>query len=158
MFLTAFIFFHVIISLVGIFTGLVVLFGFLKGQFLKPWNAIFLWTTVATSVTGFMIPAPKLLPSHIVGILSLLVLAITIYALYAKKLAGGWKRTYAITALVALYFNIFVGVVQGFLRIPFLHALAPTQAEPPFAIAQGGVLLIVIILGVLAAKRFKSAV
>ena len=148
---------HVVISLVGIGSGFVVLFGLLAGKRLDGWTALFLATTVATSVTGFGFPFDHLLPSHIVGILSLVVLALAIVARYALHLAGAWRRVYVISAVVALYFNTFVLVVQSFLKVPALHALAPTQAEPPFAIAQGAVLVLFIVLGTLAAKRFRAA-
>ena len=145
---------HVVISLVGIAAGLVVLYGFLGNRWFGPWNALFLWTTIATSVTGFGFPFDHLLPSHKVGILSLIVLAIALVALYAKNLAGGWRRTYVISALVALYLNCFVLVVMAFRNVPSLNALAPTQKEPPFAIAQGVVLVLFVVLTVLAVRRF----
>lgn len=147
---------HVVISLVGIFSGLVVLFGLLAGRRLGGWTGTFLATTVATSVTGFGFPFHHLLPSHVVGILSLLVLALALYALYGRYLAGGWRRTYVICAVVALYFNVFVAIVQAFLKVPALKALAPTQTEPPFKLAQGVVLVLFVVLGTLAAKRFHG--
>jgi hypothetical protein len=147
---------HVLLSLVGIGAGFVVLFGLIAGKRLEAWTAVFLATTVATSVTGFGFPFDHLLPSHKVGIISLVVLAITLLARYAFHLAGAWRRVYVITAVIALYLNTFVGVVQAFLKVPTLNALAPTQAEPPFAIAQGIVLLLFIGLGTLAAKRFRA--
>jgi hypothetical protein len=148
---------HVLISLVAIASGFVVLFGMLSGKRLDTWTALFLATTVATSVTGFGFPVDQLLPSHKVGIISLVVLALAIAARYFFHLAGAWRRVYVITAVIALYLNTFVGVVQAFLKVPALNALAPTQAEPPFAIAQGVVLLLFIGLGTLAAKRFRAA-
>jgi hypothetical protein len=148
---------HVLLSLVGIGAGFVVLFGLIAGKRLEAWTAIFLATTVATSVTGFGFPFDHLLPSHKVGIISLVVLLITLLARYAFHLAGAWRRVYVITAVIALYLNTFVGVVQAFLKVPALNALAPTQAEPPFAIAQGIVLVLFIVLGTLAAKRFRAA-
>jgi hypothetical protein len=148
---------HVLLSLVGIGSGVVVLFGLITGKGLEAWTAVFLATTLATSVTGFGFPFDHLLPSHKVGILSLVVLVIAILARYAFHLAGAWRRVYVITAVIALYLNTFVGVVQAFLKVPALNALAPTQAEPPFAIAQGVVLLLFIGLGTLAAKRFRAA-
>jgi hypothetical protein len=147
---------HVIISLIAIGTGLIVLFGLLGGRLLKPWNGIFLVTTILTSVTGFFFSYTKITPGIILGILSLIVLAIALLALYAFHLNGGWRRTYAITALIALYFNIFVLVAQLFGKVPALHALAPTQTEPPFKIAQ--LLLLIFFIGVIvaAAKKFRS--
>jgi len=147
---------HVIISLVGIGSGLVVLYGLLNGKGLAGWTGLFLATTVATSVTGFGFPVAEFLPSHGVGIISLVALAIAILALYAKHLAGGWRRTYVITAVLALYLNCFVAVVQSFEKIEPLRALAPTQSEPPFAIAQLAVLALFVGLGILAAKRFRE--
>jgi hypothetical protein len=146
---------HVIISLIGIATGLYVLWGMFSGKRLKLWTAIFLATTILTSVTGFMFPFTTLLPSHIVGIISLLVLGVAVVALYYYQLAGRWRWIYVVSAVLALYLNVFVGVVQSFLKIPFFHALAPTQAEPPLAIAQGIVLLLFIVLGIVAAIKFR---
>src|SRR6202158_1109799 len=110
--MTTFTFVHVVISLVGILAGLVVLFGLIAGKRLDGWTSLFLVTTVATSVTGYMFPFHKLLPSHVVGAISLVVLAIAIYARYSRHLAGGWRRTYVISSAIALYLNVFVFVVQ----------------------------------------------
>ncbi len=145
------------LSLVGIFAGLVVMFGLIAGKRLDGWTVIFLATTVATSVTGFGFPFDHLLPSHKVGIVSLLVLPVTIVARYAFHLAGAWRRIYVITAAVALYLNIFVLVVQLFQHVPALKALAPTQKEPPFVIAQLLVLALFGWLAVLATARFRVA-
>src|SRR5260221_8291501 len=117
---------HVIISLVGIVTGFVVMKGMLAAQRLDGWSAVFLAATVATSLTGFGFPFVKLLPSHIVGVISLVVLAIAILARYALHLTGAWRAIYVITAMIALYLNVFVLVVQAFLKVPALHAMAPT--------------------------------
>src|SRR6202795_4236416 len=125
---------HVVLSLMGIFAGLVAMLGLVAGKRLEGWTVVFLATTVATSVTGFGFPFDHLLPSHKVGILSLLVLPVAIAARYAFHLAGGWRRTYVMTAAAALYLNIFVLVVQLFLKVPALKDLAPTQKEPPFVI------------------------
>src|SRR5450432_3581702 len=133
---------HVIISLIGIAAGFVVLFGMFKGKRFDGWTAIFLFFTVLTSITGFGFPFDHLLPSHKVGILSLVVLALTIPALYFFHLAGAWRRVYVIGAAVALFLNTFVLVVQLFEKVPSLKALAPTQKEPPFAVAQSIVLLL----------------
>ena len=146
---------HVLISLVGIVSGLVVMFGLLSGKALNGWTAIFLATTVATSVTGFGFPFHKLEPPHIVGIISLVVLAIAIVARYAFHLAGGWRATYVVTAMIALYLNVFVLVVQAFGKIAALKALAPKQSEPPFVITQAAVLVLFIVLSILATKRFR---
>jgi hypothetical protein len=147
---------HVVISLIGIGSGLIVVFGMLNGKLLHGWNGLFLLTTVLTSVSGFGFPFDHLLPSHKVGIVSLVVLAIAIVARYAKNLAGGWRRTYVITAVIALYLNVFVLVVQSFLKVPALHALAPEGKEPPFLVAQLVVMAIFIGLGVGAAKKFRN--
>ncbi|HSR07697.1 MAG TPA: hypothetical protein VLM42_11135 [Bryobacteraceae bacterium] len=146
---------HVAISLIGIGSGLVVLFGLLKGKNFCGWTALFLATTVATSVTGFGFPVAHFLPSHGVGILSLIALAVAIAALYKFHLAGGWRRTYVICSVVALYFNCFVLVVQSFEKLPALKALAPTQTEPPFALAQLVVLGLFVHAGIQAAQRFR---
>jgi len=145
---------HVIISLAGIGSGFVVLYGLLNGKRLDGWTAIFLTTTVLTSVTGFLFPIDHLLPSHKVGLISLFVLAIAIAARYAFHLAGAWRQTYVVCAGLALYLNCFVAVVQAFLKIPALKALAPMQKEPPFLVAQLAVLVIFGWLTILAAKRF----
>jgi hypothetical protein len=147
---------HVIISLIGIATGFIVLFALLTGRLLGAWNGVFLVTTALTSVTGFAFPNTKVTPGIIVGILSLIVLAIAIFALYARHLSGVWRRTYVITAMIALYFNVFVLVAQLFEHVPAIHALAPTQTEAPFKIAQ---LLLLVVFAVLigaAAKKFRT--
>ena len=146
---------HVIISLIGIGSGLIVLFGLLNGKLLGPWNSLFLVTTVLTSVTGFFFPFEKITPGIILGILSLIVLAIAILALYAFHLRGPWRTTYVITAMLALYFNMFVLVAQLFMKVPAIHALAPTQTEAPFKIAQLLLLLIFIIAIITAARKFR---
>jgi hypothetical protein len=147
---------HVLISLVGIGSGFVVLFGMLAGKRLERWNAVFLATTVATSVTGFGFPFDHLLPSHIVGFISLVVLAVALAARYAFHLRGAWRRVYAVSATLALYLNVFVGVVQSFLKVPALNALAPKQTEPPFVISQGIVLVLFVVLAIIAAIRFRA--
>jgi hypothetical protein len=144
---------HVLISLIGIGSGFIVLYGFFTGKRLNLWNSIFWVTIVATSVTGFGFPFEHLLPSHKLGILSLVVLAIAVPARYAFHLEGAWRRIYVITASIALYFNVFVLVAQSFMKVPPLHALAPTQQEPPFLIAQLVVLLIFVGLTIVAARR-----
>ena len=147
---------HVVISLVGIGSGLVVLLGLLAGKRLNLSTALFLVTTAATSITGYGFPFTHLLPSHVVGAISLVVLAVAIYARYARHLAGAWRATYVICAVAALYFNVFVLVVQAFLKVPALHSLAPTQSEPPFAVAQLVVLALFLLLGTLAVRRSKG--
>ncbi len=156
--LAAFTLFHVALSLVGILAGFVVLSALISAKQSSGWTATFLVTTAATSVTGFLFPFHKLLPSHILGIISLLVLAVTIPALYVFHLVGRWRRTYVIGAVIALYLNVFVLIAQFFMKIPALKALAPTQSEPSFLGTQVVVMLIFIVLGVLAAKRFAAQV
>jgi hypothetical protein len=146
---------HTLISLIGIFTGFVVLFGLLAGKRLDGWMKCFLITTVLTSVTGFGFPVHQFMPSHAVGIISLLVLAVAIYARYPRHLAGAWRWIYVVTALIALYLNVFVGVVQAFEKVPALKAMAPTQTEPPFKLTQLVVLALFFVLTVVAAIRFR---
>lgn len=152
--LTAFTIFHVLISLIGIGSGFVAIFGMLAAKRLDRWTLLFLSTTVATSVTGFMFPFHKLLPSHVVGLVSLVVLALAIVARYRRHLSGAWRWTYVVTAVLAQYLNVFVLIVQLFRRVPALKAMAPTQTEPPFLIAQVVVMALFVVLGVLAAKKF----
>ena len=147
---------HVIISLIGIATGFIVLFGLLKDRLLTPWNGLFLITTVLTSVTGFGLPITKVTPGIVLGVLSLIVLAVAIFALYARRLSGGWRRAYAITAMVALYFNVFVLIAQLFEHVPALHALAPTATEAPFKIAQLVLLILFVFLISATAKKFRA--
>jgi hypothetical protein len=148
---------HVVLSLMGIATGFLVLRAMLGAERMAGLTAVFLITTVLTSVTAFMFPFNTLLPSHVVGGISLVVLAIALAALYAFHLDGAWRWVYAVTAVAALYFNVFVGVAQAFQKVAFLHALAPTQSEPPFAIAQLIVLALFVWLGYLAVRRFHPA-
>jgi hypothetical protein len=147
---------HVLISLVGIASGLVVLFGLVAAKRLEGWTALFLATTVATSVTGFGFPFEHLLPSHVVGGISLVVLAVAIAARYGFGMRGAWRYVYVVTATLALYLNVFVGVVQSFLKIPALRALAPKQTEPPFVVSQAVVLLLFVVLAIVAAVRFRA--
>jgi hypothetical protein len=148
---------HVIISLIGIFSGLVMLAEILLKKRLGIWNSVFLLTTIATSVTGFFFHSSSFGPPHIVGVISLVILAVAVAALYGKHLAGRWRAVYAVTAVIALYLNVFVGVVQSFQKLPFLNVLAPTQTEPPFIATQVAVLIVFVILDFLAAKRLKLA-
>jgi hypothetical protein len=146
--------FHVALSLVGILAGLVALFGVFGSKTLATWTMVFLVTTVLTDVTGYFFPRDHILPSHIVGAISLVVLAIAIFALYSRQLAGAWRWIYVVTAVLALYLNVFVLVVQAFLKVPSLKALAPTGSEPPFVVAQGVVLLFFVVLCVVALRSF----
>jgi len=157
MILTAFTLLHVAISLVAIISGFVVVQGLLTAKRLDGWTAIFLLFTLATSVTGFLFPFHRFMPSHVFGILSLLVLAPCFFARYRRNLAGHWRLVYVITAMIALYLNVFVLIAQSFQKIPALHALAPTQSEPPFLLSEVVVMVIFIALAIAAAIRFRIA-
>jgi len=146
---------HTLISLVAIFTGFVVLFGLLAGNRLDGWTKWFLITALATTVTGFFFPFQGMTPAIKLGIISSVVLVVTIYAHYAKHLAGAWRWIYAVGAVLTLYFNVFVGIVQSFEKIPALNAMAPTQTEQPFQLTQLSVLGLFIVLGFVAAIRFR---
>jgi hypothetical protein len=158
--LSTFVTVHVIISLIAIVAGIIVMFGLLTSKSMPGLTAIFLLFTILTSATGFLIPplvSEKLLPSHMVGALSLVLLAIACIALYGMKLSGAWRWIYAVTALLSLYLNVFVLVIQGFLKVPALHALAP--GEPPggpvFAVVQLIVLVFFVIVIIGAVRRFR---
>jgi hypothetical protein len=146
---------HVLISLVGIGTGLIVIYGFLAGKRLDGVNTVFLITTALTSVTGFLYPFDQLTPGGKIGIISLVILAIAIPARYLFHMAGVWRTIYVVGAAMALYLNVFVLVVQLFEKVSALKALAPTQKEPPFLIAQLTVLVIFVGLTILSAKKFR---
>jgi len=148
---------HVAISLAGIFTGFIVILGMIAGRQCRGWTAIFLATTLATSVTGFLFPIHGFTPALGLGVISVAILACSYYAFYGRRLAGAWRWIYVVTAVLAQYFNFFVLIVQSFQKIPVLHALAPTQKEPPFAVAQGAALLLFFGLGLLAVRRFHPA-
>src|SRR5215470_2638213 len=144
---------HVLISLAGIASGIIVLYGFLTNKRLDRWTAVFLVTTALTSLTGFLFPFMGTTPAIKLGVISLVVLTITIVTRYPLHLA--WRKTYVITACAVLYFNVFVLVVQLFEKVPQLKAIAPTQKEPPFAIAQIFVLALFVVLTTVAVKRFR---
>ena len=146
---------HVVISLAGIFSGFVVLFGLLAGKRLDGWTKFFLITTVATSVTGFFFPFHGFTPAIGVGIISLLVLSVAIFARYPRQLAGRWRWIYVVTAMIALYLNVFVAIVQAFEKVPVLKALAPTQSEPPFKLTQLVVLALFVVLTIVGVIRFR---
>ena len=150
---------HVIISLIGIVAGIVAMFGMLGSNRMPGITAIFLLTTILTSATGFLFPFEGLKPSYVIGALSLVLLAIACLALYGMKLSGAWRWIYAVTAMIALYFNIFVLIIQGFLKIPALTALAPGNppSGPVFAVVQGLVLLFFVIAIIGAVRRFRPA-
>jgi hypothetical protein len=154
--LTVFTFVHVVISLIGIGAGVVVMAGFLAGKQLTGWTAWFLWSTVLTSATGYFFPYHGFKPSYVVGAISLVFLALALFALYRVQLAGAWRKTYVISAMIALYLNVFVLIAQLFDKVPALRALAPTQSEPPFKITQLTVLVLFFILTIFSAIRFRS--
>ena len=146
---------HVVISLIGIASGLIVVFGMLAAQRFDRWTALFLLSTLATSVTGFLFPFHGVTPGIVVGIISVVVLAIAIFARYPQHLRGSWRWIYVVSAVVALYLNVFVLIAQLFQKVPQLKALAPTQSEPPFAVTQLGVLVLFVLLGIVATIRFR---
>ena len=145
---------HVAISLIAIASGVVVTIGMWRAQRMPLWTAVFLVTTIATSVTGFLFHSKSFGPPHVVGVISLIILALALVALYGYRLTGAWRWIYVASALAAFYLNVFVAVVQAFQKLPFLNALAPKGSEPPFAITQLLVLAGFIALGVIAARRF----
>ena len=145
---------HTLISLIAIFTGLIVLFGMIGGKRLDGWTKWFLVTAVATTITGFFFPFHGFTPAIALGIISLPFLALTIFARYPKNLAGAWRWIYVVGAVICLYFNLFVLVVQAFEKITALHTLAPTQTEPPFKLTQLVVLLVSVLLAIVATIRF----
>jgi hypothetical protein len=147
---------HVAISLLAIASGFVVVFGLIAGKRLDLWTAFFLATTIATSVTGFGFPIHGFTPGIVLGIVSLVVLAVALFARYGRHLAGVWRRVYVVTAVVALYLNFLVLIVQSFQKVPALKAMAPTQSEPPFLIAQITAMIVFLALGFLAAIKFRG--
>jgi len=145
---------HVVISLIGIGSGLVVLYGLLFSKRLDGWTMVFLSTTMATNITGFFFPFHGLKPSYIVGAISTVILILAYLARYRHNLAGAWRATYVVTAVIGLYLNVFVLIVQAFLKVPALHALAPTQTEPPFKMAQLAMFVLFIVMGAVSVKKF----
>ena len=145
---------HTLISLVAIFTGFVVVFGLLASKRLDVWTKWFLVTAIATTITGFFFPFHGFTPAIGLGIISLPFLALTIFARYPKHLAGLWRWVYVIGTVICLYFNLFVLVVQLFEKVPALHAMAPTQTEPPFKLTQFVVFQVSALLAIIAAIRF----
>ena len=154
--MTTFTLVHVGLSLLGIGSGFVVVFGLFASKRLDRWTAVFLATTLATSLTGFLFPFHKLLPSHVIGVVSLVALALAILARYARSLTGAWRWIYAVNVVIALYLNVFVLVAQLFQKVPALTAMAPTQSEAPFVVAQVVVMALFVVLGVFAVKRFHA--
>lgn len=146
---------HVVITLIAIGSGLIAVGGMFASHRLPRTTALFLFTTVLTSVTGFLFPIHGFTPALGVGIVSCVILAIAIFACYFKHLTDAWRWIYAVTAIAALYLNVFVLVVQSFVKVAALNALAPTQSEPPFVIAQAAVLAIFIVIGLIATVKFR---
>src|SRR5579863_3618434 len=149
---------HVILSLLGMLSGVVVAYGLLTGKPFGAWTALFLATTILTSATGFLLPPFGFDPPRAVGLISLVLLALAVAALYGFRLARAWRWIYVVTATIALYLNVFVGVIQAFAKLPFLQPLAPTQTEPAFVVVQALVLLAFIALGALAVIRFHPEI
>jgi hypothetical protein len=147
--------FHVGVSLVAIGSGIVVVYGLLTANRMAGITGLFLATTAATSLTGYLFHRDHLLPSQVVGAIALVTLTVTLLALYAFRLRGAWRAVYVITVTLSLYFNVFVLVAQAFLKIASLHVLAPTGSEPPFAITQGVVLVVFVGIGFMAMRRFR---
>ena len=145
---------HVVLSLIGIASGLIMVYDLLNGRRSDGWTALFLATTILTGVTGFPLPPFGFDPARTVGVILLVLLAVAVAARYALGLAGAWRWIYIVSAVMALYLNVFVGVIQAFQKLPFLQPLAPTQSEPPFLVAQTVVLAIFVLLGALAVTRF----
>jgi hypothetical protein len=154
--IATFTFLHVLVSLIAIGSGFIVVLGLISGRRLPRWTALFLITTAATSLSGFLFPIKGITPGIVLGILSLVVLLLAVVGLYGARLAGAWRGTYVVTSTLALYFNFFVLIVQAFRKVPALKALAPTQSEAPFKITQLVVLLAFIVLSTLALKRFRE--
>jgi hypothetical protein len=151
--MTLFTGFHVLLSLLGILAGFVVVFGLLTSRRFDGWTAVFLSTTLLTSVTGFLFPFHGITPGYVFGVLSVILLALAIFGRYRRNLEGGWRRTYTISSVIALYLNFFTLIVQLFEKVPALKALAPTQSKAPFKVAQLTALLLFIVLTVLSAIR-----
>jgi hypothetical protein len=154
--MTTFTLFHVVLSLVGIGSGLVVLYGMIRGKRMNSGTLLFLSTTAATSLTGFLFPFHGVTPGIVVGLVSVGVLAIASVARYVRQMTGGWRTTYVISAAFALYLNVFVLIVQLFEKVASLRALAPTQSEPPFVITQVVVMAIFVVTGIFAVKGFRA--
>jgi magnesium-transporting ATPase (P-type) len=145
---------HTVLSIVALVAGIIVVMGLLASKSSNGWTAVYLVTAVATSATGFGFASPSFMPSHWVGVISLVVLLAAILARYVFHFAGSWRLIYAVSMVLSVYFLVFVAIAQAFLKVPALRAMAPTQSEPPFAIAQGVCLVIFIALAIAAARKF----
>lgn len=146
---------HVVLSLIGIAAGFVVILGMIPSKRLPLWTAVFLVTTILTSVTGFLFPIKGITPGIVLGVLSMIVLGLAVVARYGGNFEGRWRGTYVVSTLLAQFFNVFVLVVQSFEKVPVLHAMAPTQTEGPFKIAQLAALVLFVVLGVLTYRNFR---
>lgn len=153
--LETFTFVHVVISLVGIMTGFIIVALMLQSAPIAGWNGFFLVSTILTSVTGFFFPIKAVGPPHIVGAISPAVLAVALVAVYGKKLAGPWRLVYVACAILALYLNVFVGVVQSFAKVAYLNNFAPNGSEPAFVATQTVVLILFVLVGALAVRRYR---
>lgn len=156
--LETFTFLHVVISLVGIMTGFIVVAVMLQSGAIAGWNAFFLVSTILTSVTGFFFPSTAFGPPHVVGAISLVVLAVALFAIYGRGLVGAWRPVYVACAILALYLNVFVGVVQSFDKFAYLHKFAPNGSEPAFVATQAIVLALFVVLGIATVRRYRPAV
>jgi hypothetical protein len=148
---------HVVITFVAIGSGLIVVGGVFASHKLPVTTALFLFTTALTSVTGFLFPIHGFTPALGVGIVACVILAVALFALYKEHLVGAWRWIYVITAVASLYLNVFVLVVQSFVKVSALNALAPTQSEPPFAITQVVILVIFILIALIAVVKFRPS-
>lgn len=149
--------FHTWLSILAIVAGIPMIAGLLRGSVVQPWSMLYLWMAIATSATGFLFPFNGILPSHVIGAISLVVLVPAAYALHGANLRGAWRMVFVITAMIGMYLLVFVAIAQAFLKVPALNLLAPTQAEPPFAIAQGVAFVVFAVLTWLAARRSAPA-
>jgi hypothetical protein len=154
---SAFTWFHTALSLVQLVSGIVVVIELMGSRSSRLWTAVYLVSAVATNATGFAFPVDKLLPSHAFGIVSLVLLLLVILARYTFHLAGAWRWVYALGIVITVYLDAFVAIVQAFLKLPALHAMAPTGSEPPLAIAQGILLVIFVVLAIAAVRTFRPA-
>jgi hypothetical protein len=152
--LETFTFLHVVISLVGIMTGFILVALMLSNAPIAGWNGFFLISTILTSITGFLFPFEAFSRPHAVGLISLIALAIALFAIYGRKLFGIWRPIYVVSAVLALYLNVFVAIAQSFQKFAYLHQFAPTGSEPAFVVTQTCVLILFVIVGIAATRRY----
>jgi hypothetical protein len=150
--------FHTWLSLIALGAGAVIIVGLIGGRAMPAWTAAFLLAALATSATGFVLPFERVLPSHIVGGIALVVLAVALLAQYRFRLAGAWRWIYAVAVIASVYLLAFVGVAQAFGKVPALHALAPTQSEAPFAVANLALLTLFVALAVVAVRSARRTI